>query len=518
MKRFLKLSGSLGSKTVIALLIVALTLTSGIVSSRQAQAQDDETAKPRVIMTSDGEADDINSFIRFLLYSNEFDIEGLVYSSSQWHYAGDGLGTLFTSEIESTAERYGERTDLRWAGTEWIDFYLYMYADIYDNLIQHKPDYPSPEYLQSLVKVGNINFEGDMAAPSEGSDWIKDILLDDDPGPVYVMIWGGTNTFARALKSIEEEYAGTDEWDAIYQKVSEKAVIFTILDQDATYQNYIAPNWPDVKVYYDSAQFWSFAYAWPRAVPAELQTYLNGDWFAEHVKLNHGDLLAHYFTWGDGLRLAGDTEYTRWNPQVAADSERMRYDFVSEGDSPSFMHLLDVGLRNIDDPSFGGWGGRLIQSEENPNRWEDGEAVVDFNPYTGEADTSYPLVRWIDAIQNDFAARTDWAVMSYDEANHEPAVTIDGELDLTAAPGGTVSLSGLASDPDGDDVSLTWWQYQEAGSYAGAVELSATDGATTSFVVPEDAQAGDTIHIILAGTDSGEPPLTRYQRVIVTVG
>ena len=53
-----------------------------------------EAARPRTVVTSDGELDDIDSFIRFLLYANEFDVEGLVYSSSKWHYAGDGKGTL----------------------------------------------------------------------------------------------------------------------------------------------------------------------------------------------------------------------------------------------------------------------------------------------------------------------------------------------------------------------------------------------------------------------------------------
>ena len=32
-----------------------------------------------------------------------------------------------------------------------------------------------------------------------------------------------------------------------------------------------------------------------------------------------------------------------------------------------------------------------------------------------------------------------------------------------------------------------------------------------------DAQAGQTIHVILEATDNGTPSLTRYQRVIVTI-
>lgn len=44
--------------------------------------------KPRVIVTTDGEADDRASMVRFLLSSNEFDIEGIINSSSQFHWVG----------------------------------------------------------------------------------------------------------------------------------------------------------------------------------------------------------------------------------------------------------------------------------------------------------------------------------------------------------------------------------------------------------------------------------------------
>lgn len=89
-----------------------------------------EVVKPRILITTDGEVDDMNGFIRFLLYSNEFDIAGLVYSSSQWHYAGDGEGTLFTSRIPNTASRYGERTELRWTGTAWMQDFIDLYGEV----------------------------------------------------------------------------------------------------------------------------------------------------------------------------------------------------------------------------------------------------------------------------------------------------------------------------------------------------------------------------------------------------
>src|SRR5688500_11148612 len=71
---------------------------------------------PRTIITTDGEVDDQDSFIRMLLYANEFQILGLIYSSSQWHYTGDGKGTPFISEMKMTRDLYGERTELRWPG------------------------------------------------------------------------------------------------------------------------------------------------------------------------------------------------------------------------------------------------------------------------------------------------------------------------------------------------------------------------------------------------------------------
>ena len=117
------------------------------------------------------------------------------------------------------------------------------------------------------MRVGNIEFEGEMEKDTAGSDLIKQVLLDDDPSPVYLQIWGGTNTVARALKSIEDQYKGTPAWDAIYDKVSKKAVIYTVLDQDITYNAYVRPNWPKIRVIYNADQFWSFAYQWRNRVP-----------------------------------------------------------------------------------------------------------------------------------------------------------------------------------------------------------------------------------------------------------
>ena len=487
------------------------------VAANAAGAAEQESDRPRVIVTTDGEVDDVDSFIRFLLYTNEFDIEGLVYSSSQWHYAGDGKGTLFTSEMPNTAERYGERTDLRWPGTEWMQDLIGKYGEVHHNLLLHDRAYPTPEELLQVVRVGNITFEGEMERDTEGSDLIKEVLLDGDPAPVYLQAWGGTNTIARALKSIEDTYRDTPQWEDVYESVSKKAVIYTILDQDATYRKYIAPRWPDVRILYNSAQFWSFAYPWPEVVPDSLQTYLSGPWFAENIKFDHGPLLAEYYLWGDGRMIPGDAENRRGLLEETRNRGRTQYDFISEGDSPAFLYLLDVGLRSPENPSYGGWGGRLVQSQTVPSRWEDGDHVADYNPYTETLDTTFPQTRWIPALQRDFAARADWTVKPYDEANHPPVVSLQHAADLEVSPGQTVSLHASADDPDGDAVTFRWWQYGEMDSYPGLIDLQGADSAQASLVIPDEAPTGTTIHMIVEVTDAGDPPLTRYARAIATV-
>jgi hypothetical protein len=124
----------------------------------------------------------------------------------------------------------------------------------------------------------------------------------------------------------------------------------------------------------------------------------------------------------------------------------------------------------------------------------------------------------MEAFQNDFASRADWCVKSYEEANHPPVVVLEHAADLEVRPGAKVKLSARGtSDPDGDKLTYRWWQYGEADSYDGTVDIKDTEKQEASFIVPNDASAGITIHIVCEVTDSGTPPLTRYQRVVAVI-
>jgi hypothetical protein len=137
---------------------------------------------------------------------------------------------------------------------------------------------------------------------------------------------------------------------------------------------------------------------------------------------------------------------------------------------------------------------------------------------TGADVNQLTSLRWAGAVQNDFAARMQWTLTpSYRAANHEPRVGILSRRAVRVRAGRTVKLRGFAADPDGDRVSLKWWQYGEEGTYPGKVTIAAPERAWTTVTVPADAQPGQTISLILQGTDDGEFPLTRYSRVVLQV-
>jgi len=98
---------------------------------------------------------------------------------------------------------------------------------------------------------------------------------------------------------------------------------------------------------------------------------------------------------------------------------------------------------------------------------------------------------------------------------HEPKVSIEGPLNVTASAGQKVQLIGAVTDPDGNTVTVKWWQFK-TDSYPGDVTFVNPTSHSTEFVVPSDAKPGQTIRILEA-TDNNSLPLTRYQRVIVTI-
>ena len=468
--------------------------------------------KARAIFTNDAECDDMNSLLHLLLYANDVDIEGIVLSSSCFHYESDPAAGI---------------EPLRWAGGQWMWNYLDAYEKVWPNLVRHSQGYPMPDALRAVTCIGNVRTEGDMAEDTDGSELIRQRIFADDPRPLYLLVGGGTNTIARALRRIEEDHAGTCDWERIYRQVCDSCVIFMIVTQDDTYRDYIAGTWPDLRMLHCTS-IHGIAFMFDKTVvPPETLEMFRGSWLKPHL-LDKGPLCAHYHTWLDGHVYPGEQAQSQFgsNPELAAGNwwghqAREQYDMISEGDSPSFLYLIDKGLRTLEDPTYGGWGGRFQRVRDN-----------EFNPradyWATAPDACEPpmrpealqLTRWIGDWMMDFASRASWCVKErYEDANHAPEVAVAEGLDLAAAPGKELTLHAVASDPDGDEASLSWFRYPDADTCASDVALGA-DGAACTVHVPADAAPGDTIHVICRATDEGngrDEYMVSYARVIITV-
>ena len=538
---------STGMRRSAAVLLSALLAACAALSPRLGNsAVAPPSDKPRVVVTTDPELDDSNSLLRYLLYSTDFRTEGLVYASSQFHWKGDGTGKKL-SVPNREYMRFGLKIcpceSWRWArGERFIDDAVDVYERVYPNLRVHRADYPTPAELRSKIRWGNVEFDGDFSKDTPGSNLIRDLLLDDDPAPVYLLAWGGASTIARALKSLQDRYEHTADWPAVRAKVSRKAILSLSGDQDDTYATYIKPTWPDVRLMRAGQGGVGVGYGAFVFASAENAPYLSVDWTRENIS-RQGPFGAHYRVWGDGKQMVkGDRfDYFGLAGQSTAELRAQGYivwlpprpkgEFLGEGDTFTFLNLIDNGLGAYRDETAGGWGGRVAVNTATqgamPRPAQAGtatsmdafmrslEGIGTEGPATRPPS---PLPNFVPAAQNDFAARVKWTVTpTFAGANHEPTVAIRGSAVITAHPGETVHLEGTTSDPDGNAVSVKWWRWKDVDTYPGAITLIDPTSLTPSFQIPSDATAGQMIQLVLEATDNGRPALTRYQRVVVTV-
>ena len=503
-------------------LLAGLLISSPI--SIQGQTYSEDISKPRVIITCDPELDDLNSLIRFLLFSTDFRVEGLIYASSQFHWKGDGHGTRYyvpNREYSRNGIDYGPMESYRWNPNErFIDDAVEAYEKVYTNLKTHDPSYPTPAYLKSKIRVGNVEFDGDFSKDTPGSELIKSVMLDDCMDPVFINAWGGASTIARALKSIQDIYEHTESWNSIREKVIKKVVLSLSGDQDDTYAKYIRPFWPEIRQMEMGSVPLGLAYMGQSRASKENAVFYTPKWMWENVS-SKGPFGEMYRVWGDGKQMAkgdmfdyfGLSGYTNdelreqgyhvWAPVQPKGS------FLAEGDTHCFLNLIDNGLRGHEDPTYGGWCGGRVNVPDSVNNL----------PYMEKLSymaAHYPLPDFMAPVMNGLAARLKWSVTpEYKDANHEPV--IEGELAMTGKPGETLRLRYKVTDPDKDEITVKWWPYVSACTYKGKVSVADPTQSSTTFTIPTDAQTGDTIHLILEATDNGMPPLNHYLRLIITV-
>jgi hypothetical protein len=438
--------------------------------------------KSRVIVLTDieNEPDDAQSMVRFLTYSNQWDVEGLIATTSVHK-----KNNVAAWRIREIVEAYGK---------------------VRKNLLLHEKGYPETEYLLSIIKEGYSAFGMEAVGPgmdSEGSEWIIRTVDKNDPRPVWITVWGGPNCLAQALWKVKMTRSPR-ELDKFVSKIR----VYTISDQDDS-APWIRKNFPDL--FYVASPGYHAKGGYHYAT----WTGISGDKF-------HGRFQGADFSMVDNPWL--DEHVRKVGPLGA---QYPKTEFLMEGDSPSFLYLIDNGLGNPEHPDYGSWGGRYEFYTPRPMKWfyepetrpfwsnaVDEVVGVDGNFYSGYKETIW---RWRQAYQNDFAARMQWTVKPFKQANHPPKAVLAHANELRAVSGETVNLSAEgSSDPDGNQLSFEWIHYREAGTYAGSRTLMIKENnkKNASIVVPI-VEKPETIHIVLAVTDNGTPALTRYQRVII---
>ncbi|MCZ7641176.1 MAG: DUF1593 domain-containing protein [Verrucomicrobia bacterium] len=469
-----------------------LTLLTALGTVPLTAAAADEP-RPRVFVLTDisNEPDDEESMVRFLVYANEYDIEGLVATTSTWL-------------------RQTTRVDL-------IHRQLDAYAQVRPNLRKHAPGFPAPEALRAVTTTGQPAYG--LAAVGEGKSTAGSRLLlhaadRPDERPLWVSVWGGANTLAQALDDARRERSP----DAVNRLVSQLRV-YTISDQDDTGPwlrrefpglfYIVSPSTTDWKEYWRATWTGISGDRHYRNGPRHKFHLVDNPWLEENIIRNHGPLGALY----------------------------PRLEYIMEGDTPSFLGLVNNGLGWYRSPAYGGWGGRyaLYQAygETRPiwtNNQDSRDTVTADNGQTECTDPA-TVWRWREAFQHDFAARLDWCVAEdYKQANHNPVATLNGDatkrvLEITAKPGETITLNAEGTrDPDGDPVELRWWIYSEASSlrdakgqhFPATVTLTAHTGVYTQLVAPAVSKP-ETIHLILEVRDRGTPSLFAYRRAVITV-
>jgi Protein of unknown function (DUF1593) len=463
------------------------------------------TGKPRVVVLTDmdNEPDDQMSFVRLLLYANELDLEVLAATTSTW------LKNKTNPEIMRRI--------------------VAAYGEVRANLLLHAPGWPEAAALAERVVTGQPGYGMAAVGPdklSPGAEAIIRAADKADPRPLWVSIWGGANTLAQALMHVRatRSPAETDRFVA-------KLRVYAISDQDDAgpwirrefpQLQYIAkPSSPDGGEY--STATWT-------GISGDVY-YMNGQG-------------------ADGSTVTNEWLETNIRAKGPLGKLYPHFAFIMEGDTPAFLGLTNNGLNSYRNPSWGGWGGRYLWRQpygETRPLWTQGgdlfpritsrDAVIGEDGKTYVSDQA-TIWRWRTAFQHEFAARMDWTIKPFAQANHPPQLVVNGSdgaapIRMDVETGKPVTLdAGASKDPDGNTLRFHWFHYEEAG-YTGrasgmaAVTIAQRAAPTTAVTATAACRPvwrpmnrpcpSGVAHIILAVTDNGSPALTSYRRVILTV-
>lgn len=343
--------------------IASSALFPGEAAGDAAHRADD--ARPRVIVTTDfppldvipgkgcpgpaekcSDPDDVQSMVRFLLYTNEFEVEGLIASAATF----------------ANVARKQHILDI-----------LNLYDKVDENLLAHDGRYPTADRLRAVTWEGMDNAWGRSAEEilgegrdSEASDAIIRVVDRPDPRPVWVCVWGGPREVAQAIWKVRQTRSPAE-----LERFVGKLRIYMIglgdrPGQDGSGQ-WMLDHFPDLFVIVAQRTY--------RGMFAQNTPIGDLRWLNENIRSGHGPLGAAY-------------------PRSGFDPG---HPGMQEGDTPSFLYLVSAvrGMNDPDRPHEESWGGQFARRDAGKNHWFDGPGAQSVS-------------KWLPDVQEDFALRADW--------------------------------------------------------------------------------------------------------------
>ncbi|MCG8701190.1 MAG: DUF1593 domain-containing protein [Bacteroidales bacterium] len=487
----------------------SILLAQSSCSSNRNEYEKINTEKHRLIIFADmgNEEDEMQQMMHMLLYSNEFDLEGLIAVSGKFLHAG---------RYEDKPNHYKH-----FMHPELFHELIDGYSKVLPNLKKHAKGWPEPGYLRGIVASGTIQYgmKGvGKGMETEGSKLVLKALLKNDSRPVYFVGNAGTNTLAQALLDYSKDHS-KEEVD----ELSKKVIMYENGSQDNS-GAWIVSKFP--KVHWIRSNYQTYCYMGFKRIesgPYCWQPYPythqgQHQWTAEHVQNNHGAL--------------GELYPNRFKGNG----------FLEGGGTTPWLGLITRGLYDPDHPHWGGWSGRYTKNRVK-NEWsrhkgirKDEELYNDFyvfadtvdywiNPETADTFNTIatPIQRWRKDILEDFKGRMDWCVEDFDNANHNPVAVVDGIkekviLRTQTIAGNIITFDASRSyDPDGDEINYHWWIYREAGTYTNKIKLVKPTNPILRLNIPPDAN-GKQIHCILEVSDNNNiAKLKDYKRIVINI-
>lgn len=267
--------------------------------------------KPRVLVSTDiggTDPDDNQSMTHLLMYSDLFELEGLVSSPS--------YGSGSKEEI------------LRMIG---------LYEQDYPKLRAQYPCLLSPDSLRGLCKQGRRGLmpHKGYAEPTEGSRWIVEKARRQSERPLWILVWGSLEDVAQALHDAPD--------------IAPRIRVYYIGGPNKKWgvnsYSYIARNFPDLWMIENNSSYRGF--------------------ITDNKKM---ELIEEY----KGLEAdanrygAGYYDYAiRDRGALGRDFENYYKGVVKMGDTPSLLYLMN-GCP--DDPTGESWGGSFIPIDRSSRR------------------------------------------------------------------------------------------------------------------------------------------------------